>query len=140
MGKANKGETMRRQLKNLCLVVMVVLAASALSGCVALAVGAAAGVGGYGYVKGSLEKNYDNTVTQLHKASLKALRALKITKEDEELNRHSSYIKGLSQNEKKVKVTITALTERSSKLVIRVGIFGDQSLSEMILSEIEKNL
>ena len=131
---------MRRQLKNLSLGVMVVLAVAALSGCVAFAVGAAAGAGGYGYVKGSLQKNYDNTVTELHKASLKALKALDIEKSDEELNRHSSYIKGMYQNDKKVKVTITALTEKSSKLEIRVGLFGDKSLSEMILSDIEKNL
>jgi hypothetical protein len=131
---------MIRKWKNFCCLLVIVLTVPVVSGCVAFAVGAAAGAGGYAYVKGSLEKNYDHTVTEVHKAASKALRALDIQKTDSELNKHSSYIIGLLEEGKKVKVSVTALTERSSKLEIRVGLIGDKTVSRMILNSIEKHL
>lgn len=131
---------MHKQLKSLYFAVALLLVLPVLSGCVAFAIGAAAGAGGYGYVKGSLQKNYDYSVVDLHKAALKAIKSLGIEKTDEELNRHSSYIKGVYEDGKKLKIVITALTERSAKIDIRIGILGDESASQMIMSGIEKNL
>ena len=39
-----------------------------------------------------------------------------------------------------VHVNVEALTERSSKLSIRVGVFGDEAVSQMILNAIQKRL
>jgi len=128
--------------KNQKLYVMIILLFSTLSfsGCVALAVGAAAGAGSVGYAQGSLQQNFDHTITQLHKASLAAFKSLNIVKGDNELNRHSSYIKGVFEDGKKVKIDIQSLTERSSRLKIRVGLFGDKTISQMILNAINNKL
>lgn len=111
-----------------------------VSGCVPLIIGAAAGAGGITYVKGALVKNVDYSVEQVHKAALAALKDLELFVMEDELNRHSSVIKAEYEDGQSVQVNIDALTERSSKITIRVGIFGDQEESRTILSAVEKRL
>jgi len=111
-----------------------------MQGCVPLVIGAAAGAGGITFVKGKLEKNFDYSVEKVHKASLAAIKSLDLFVRSDELSRHLSVTKGEFDDGKGFNVTITALTERASKIVIRVGLLGDQAKSEMILEAIEKKL
>lgn len=110
------------------------------SGCLPLLVGAAAGAGGVAYVRGTLVKNVDNPVAQVHKAAAGACKSLKISVQYDDLNEHSARIKGTLDDGKKVDINVAALTERSSKIQIRVGLFGDETKSQMILNVIQKKL
>ncbi len=131
---------MRKVWKGLYFSVVLWMTVPVLTGCVAFAVGAAAGAGGYAYVKGNLERNYDHTVSELYKAALKAFKNLNIEKTEAEREEHAAYLYGLNDEGKKVKVIIEALTERSSKLEVRVGILGDKLRSQEIITVIENKL
>ena len=53
---------------------------------------------------------------------------------------HSTFIKTEFDDGKRVKIHINALTERSSKITIRIGVFGDETKSQMLLNAIQKRL
>ncbi len=122
------------------LGMAVVTAALASSGCVAVLMGAAAGAGGYAWVNGTLVKNYDHTAVELEDATEAALDhlGLKITtaERDRLVGRYIARFadgQGLS-------VRINAVTERTCKLSIRVGMLGNVTRSELVLDEIESRL
>jgi len=127
-------------IKKLVPLFAVCLLVISLAGCVALAVGAAAGVGGYAWVSGALTKEYQVSAEQLYRAALRGVKSLKIIIQEEKADRLTGKISGKFADGKKVAVDISAMTERSAKLTIRVDIFGDKAKSEMILNAIEKNL
>lgn len=108
------------------------------SGCVPLIIGAAVGAGGYAFVKGVLEYNFDANVSSVHKAAVASLKAHKVLIMEDELNKHSAKITGDFEDGQGVKIEIEALTERSSKIKIRVGVIGDEKRSESILGLIKK--
>lgn len=111
-----------------------------LTGCVPLLVGAAVGAGGVTYVNGALVRNIDETVKDVHKASLDALKELDYFITQDELNKRSAAVLAETEKGKKIRINIEALTEYVSEIRIRVGMFGDQDLSHEILSAIEKRL
>ena len=110
------------------------------SGCVPLLIGAAAGAGGIVYVKGALVHNIDESVEDIHKASLAALKDLNLFVTSDELNRHSAEIKAEYEDGKKINIKVDAITEYVSKVTVRVGMVGDQEDSRLILNAIEKKL
>ena len=109
-------------------------------GCVPLLIGAAAGAGGVVWAKGSLEQNFDNTVDQLHRASLAGLRDIKCTVRTNQIRKHLAKIEFEFDDGQKGSINVKALTERSAKLNIRVGILGDETKSNIILNAILKHL
>jgi len=109
------------------------------SGCFLL-IGAAAGAGGYAYVKGTMQNTVYSTVREIHPASLKALEELGIFITDDELNVHSAKVEGEYADGKKVIVDIEALTERASKIKVRVGTLGDKERSNVIINTIVEHI
>ena len=110
------------------------------SGCVPLLIGAAAGAGGEVWVKGSLEQNFDNTVDQLHRASLAGLRDIKCTVRTNQIRKHLAKINFEFDDGQKGSINIKALTERSAQLKIRVGVLGDETKSHIVLNAILRHL
>ncbi len=131
---------MIRAIKNLTLMLLLVGVVVTSSGCFALLLGAAAGAGGVAYVKGSAEKNLDKPVDQVYRASLAALKKLKMAVHDDDLSQHVAHISAVDNDGKKIQVDIEALTEKTAKLKVRVGVFGDQERSSIILNMIQKRL
>lgn len=131
---------MIRLLRQLSLGIMAVVFLTSATGCVPLLIGAAAGAGGIAYVKGALVENIDETVEDIHQASLAALKDLGLFVTSDELNRHSVLINAEYEDGKKVVIKVDAITEYVSKITIRVGVVGDQEDSRLILNAIEKRL
>lgn len=125
---------------NLSLAAVLLLLIFSNTACVPLLVGAAAGAGGISYVKGALSKNLEADVEEAHKATLKALKGLKMFIKSEELNRHSAVVKAEFDDGEEAKVFIDAVTEHVSKVTIRVGFMGDRDASQVILNAIQKQL
>ena len=65
MAFLTKGALMSWHFKSLYLSIILLGAVTVSSGC-ALLVGAAAGAGGFAYVKGVLQKNFDYPLDRLH--------------------------------------------------------------------------
>lgn len=119
-------------------VVAVLLLAS--SGCVPLVIGAAAGVGGYAWVKGELVHEVAAPAEKLHRAISRAMRDLKLAVYEDKGDRLSAKITAKFADGTDVNINVEAKTERSSTVKIRVGLLGDKEKSEMIFSAIKKRL
>lgn len=111
-----------------------------LQGC-ALVVGAAAGGAGVAYLKGEAKKIYDAPIERVYKATLTAVR------DDLGLIVYESHLAGMEGeinsrrwDDKKVKIDLKALTERTTRVKIRVGTWGDEEYSGLIFSKIDKRL
>jgi len=131
---------MFKNVKEFGLLIMVIVCLVTSSGCVAVIAGAAAGVGGYAWVKGALVKEFDVSSDKLHDASLKAFKKLEIPVDVDKSDRLTATIRGEFADGRDVKIDIDALTERSAKIKIRVGLFGDRTKSEMIYNTIQSYL
>jgi hypothetical protein len=110
------------------------------AGCIPLMVGAAAGVGGYAWVKGALVKDFDVPALELHKATISALKDLKVDITEDKSDRLSALVNGKFADGNKIVINIEAMTERTSRIKIRVGIIGDKDRSEMIYNAIKKRI
>ena len=126
---------LKKMLLGCVLVTMVI----SQSGCFFL-VGAAAGVGGYVWVKGALEQNLNATAEQVHAATVKALNKLKLTTVSDQSDRLKSKVVAEFADGQNVNIDIDALTELTTKIRIRVGVLGDKAKSELILSKIKRYL
>jgi uncharacterized membrane protein len=110
-----------------------------LGGCVAV-VAAGGAAGGVAYIKGELRVTLDEPVTAVNNA-------VEAAGEDLELNRISGnrdlmggkFIFRNAQDEK-ITITTTAETDETTKLEIRVGLFGDEQKSQLILDRIRGKL
>ncbi|HOY10088.1 MAG TPA: DUF3568 family protein [Candidatus Omnitrophota bacterium] len=132
---------MMRLPKQFILVVSLAMSVVALSGCVALVVGAAAaGAGGYAWIKGALVKEFDVSAEELYKATKSGLKGLAMRVTEDQADRVSAVLAADFADGKKVKINIEALTEVRSQIRIRVDVFGDKSKSELILNAIERKL
>lgn len=118
----------------------VICLSLASSGCIPLIVGAAAGAGGIAYIQGTLEQNFDKSVEKLQRAAVAGLKDLDAIVTKEEGDSHNAKIKADIFGGKDVTIDIEALTERSAKIKIRVGVFGDEETSQTILNAITKRL
>ncbi len=131
---------MRPTTQNLTFSFILTFLTMTASGCVPLVVGAAAGGGAVAYAKGDLHKNFDNSVSDLHKASLAAVKNIKASVYLDKIGRHSAKIKFEFDDKEKGEIVIKALTERTATLKIRVGLLGDEIRSQMVLNALQKQL
>jgi hypothetical protein len=110
-----------------------------LAGCIPLIVGAAAGAGGIAYVQGTLEKNFDKPVAKLQRAATAGLKDIGAIVTHEEADQHAGKIKAEFM-EKEITIDIEALTEKASKIKIRVGVFGDEAISQTVLNAVTNRI
>ena len=131
---------MLKYIKQFTVVIMLSALAVSQSGCFALLAGAAAGAGTLAWANGDLEYNFDSSVSEVHDATLKALRKTGLVVAQDVNDKHNAKLKSSYADGKDVNISISALTEKSSKIQIRVGVFGDRARSEALLNTIEKYL
>ena len=119
-------------------ILLILFVSVSSSGCVPLLIGAAAGASGIAYVRGVLVHNVDETVEDIHAATLAAAKGLGLIIVSDELNRHAAAVKAEYEDGKKVDIRVDAITEFVSKITIRVGLIGDLDESSFILSAIKE--
>ena len=116
------------------VLAVVMISAILTCGCVPLFIGAAAGVGGYAWFNGAMEKDFAVPLAKLHGATVKGLKHMGVKIDENESDKHIAKIKAHFADDEKVGIVITSVTERSSSIKIRVGLMGDKMRSEMILN------
>lgn len=129
---------MRKRLLVCLLVPVLSFITLSFSGCIAVVAGGA--VGGTAFVLGDLEVDVDGSPEEVRAAIVAAGKDLKlkaISGNGDELN--GSYVFRTAQDDK-VSVKYEAITDTFVKLNIRVGNFGDESLSNRINQAIQKHL
>ena len=121
------------------MLLAVILALG--SGCAVLLVGAAAGagVGTYAYVNGELKDSETVSVDAARNATLAAMKDLGYAVVEDQRDSLTATIAARSTGDKKVYVTLTKQSATITEIRIRVGTFGDQSLSQQILDKIKSH-
>ncbi len=109
------------------------------SGCVVLAAGAA-GAAGVAYLKGGLQANLDASLKNSISATKDAGKTLELNRISETSDAISGEVLFRDSKDRKVTVTLTKITRKITSIEIRVGTFGDENVSRMFLTEIEKEL
>ena len=119
----------------LCLLLLV-----GAGGCALLVVGAAAGAGGMAYVRGALEARVNAQPPAVAQATENAFKSLGIVKISGAASALDAEILGRTATDKKVKVVVKGEGAGTSKLTIRIGTFGDETMSRAVFDKIEEGL
>lgn len=133
-----KTNTPRRILGTLIIAAAAVTTA-ATSGCLVLAAGAGAGAA-VAYVRGQLEANVNGGFEATVNATSRALQQLSIAKVNEQRDALIAVITARNAADKKIEIRLENAARELTKVRIRVGIMGDESLSIAILEKIKENL
>ncbi len=128
--------------KTLCRLVLLCTLLIQLSGCGLLLLGAGAtgGAGTILWTKGKLVEIYESPVTQVHAATIETLRELELPILKDKKDSLTAVVKSEFADGKSVKILIKSMEGALTKIKIRVGIFGDESRSRIILHAIRNNL
>ncbi|MBF0554828.1 MAG: DUF3568 family protein [Nitrospirae bacterium] len=111
-----------------------------LCGCVAAVVGAGAGVGTYAYISGKLKYDFDHSVLYVHRATKEALEDMKLPIYEDRSDKLSAVLKSKFADGDEINISMESLSDRSSSISIRVGIFGNEKKSLSILEEIKRHI
>ncbi len=110
-----------------------------LGGCVAVVAGAA-GAGAVAYVRGELESSIPHSLDDVFAASQRALADLKFARIDDNKSGIDAQLIARTALDKKVEIKLERITDKLTKVHIRVGVIGDQDLSLTVLDKINAEL
>jgi len=111
-------------------------ALSLASGCLVIAAGAA-GAGTVAYVRGELDATVGSDYERVIDASNRALEQVQFVRVSEKRDAFSAVIVTRTAEDKKVEIRITKEGDRLTKVQIRIGIFGNEERSRVILEKIQ---
>lgn len=126
------------QKQQVFLMLLFLCPLLAVQGCVVAAIGAGAGT--VAYVKGDLEVVESENLNSVYKAAEKAIEELSLTASKKTKDAMSAEIITRDSQDKKIKIKLSATAEGTTKLSIRVGLFGNETKSRLIYQQIKKNL
>lgn len=136
----NHSESILKKIACAALLVLLPAAATLVqSGCVAVVAAGAAGTG-VAWYSGKLEANLEEDMDAVYRATQKALTQLEFAKISENKSAVDAQLVSRTALDKKVEVTLSRPTGTTTKVAIRVGVFGDEALSMTILDRIKANL
>jgi hypothetical protein len=124
-----------RLLAALSLAGMVILQ----SGCLVIAAGAA-GAGTVAYIRGELDATLGNKYDAVVQATNGAITQLQFVKVGDKKDALSAELTARTAEDKKVQITIKTVADNLTKVEIRVGFWGDETMSRTILDKIKSNL
>ncbi len=128
---------MFKQSLRVAAAILVVLS---LSGCVALAIGGAAGAAGVMYHEGRLVDKVNAPIDRAYAAALSTLAAKKLAVSSKSADIASAHIKSKYADGKEIWIDIEAITSEVCEIKIRVGITGDQDRAIDLLEGIKSRL
>ncbi|MFZ0826827.1 MAG: DUF3568 family protein [Verrucomicrobiia bacterium] len=126
-------------------LLMTVLMASLLSltnGCFLFVVGAAAGAGaaGYAWVDGEVKTTEGFSMNQTWDASLAAMKDLQFTVTSQSKDALQGDVEARDASNTSISVKLKYVSNTSTEIRIRVGTFGDENMSRIILNKINGHL
>ncbi|MEP9411642.1 MAG: DUF3568 family protein [Candidatus Brocadia sp.] len=127
--------------KNLLYGILLGIILLSNCGCVAaLLVGGGAGAGTVAYLKGELKSTEEASIGQVWHAAQKAMKDLEFAVTSEEKDALSAKLIARGAGDTKVEINLERVSENLTTVRIRVGVFGDESLSRLILERIKKHI
>ena len=125
--------------KRLCICVLLMICLFN-SGCAALLVGAGAGTAGAIWYNGKLQETVSAPVPHVHQATRSGLRDLNIKITEDKSDNLTAEVEGVLSDDRKVSISAESINSSTTKLTIRVGVFGDKDFSQRISDAIKKYL
>ncbi len=124
---------------------MTVLMASLLAfgnGCLLLGLGAAAGAGaaGYAYVDGEVQTTEAASMNRTWDATLATMQDLQFPVTSQAKDALQGNLTARNANNTNISIKLKYVSNTSTEIRIRVGTFGDESLSRIILNKINSHL
>jgi uncharacterized protein YceK len=123
-------------VRRLVLLASVLLVA----GCATVHPQDPAGTGIYSYTSGRLSWTYPVALEPAWQATLRALKELNLRIESKTLDGLGGHIEALRSDNTKVSLSLKPATERTTRISVRVGAFGDRKPSEDIHAAIRTQL
>jgi hypothetical protein len=124
--------------KHLLLVSMLGLSLILSYGCAALLIGGAAGAGTVAYVGGELKSTEEVAMNRAWEAASKAMDDLEFAVTSKDKDAFFGQLIARGAGDKKISVKVKKQSDTVTEIRIRVGIFGDESMSRQILDRIKK--
>ncbi len=121
------------------LIGLLISSTVILSGCLAAAVGVGA-VGGVVYIKGALEAVEAKDIETVYAATKKAASQLGLMVTNDFIDAHSAEISGRDGEDRKTVIKLQSTSAETTKVSIRVGLFGNELRSSYIYQKIHENL
>jgi hypothetical protein len=106
-------------------------------GCVAAKTAASSTVS---WIRGALEIHLDSPIEEVGRAATKAVLDLKFNTVLSKVDVVSGEFTAETAQGTDIGILLNRVTDNTTKVSIRVGPFGDEALSQMLLDEIRKNL
>ena len=134
-----------RSIARALSLVLSVVMCSALGGCLGPEVAATAGgtvaqTGATAFIGGELHKAYKLPMEQVAEAARAAIESLKLRPGVDRINEHSIYLMAREENGREISMRLEPVSPVVTRLKIRVGVWGDQSVSDLVLHEIEARI
>lgn len=128
-----------RSVSRVVGAVLVAVALSVQSGCVVVAAGAA-GAGTVAYIRGELSSSVDAPYENVVRAANRGIQQLEFAKISENKDALTAILVSRTADDKKIEVKITKISDATTRVQIRVGVFGNESLSMTVLDKVKENL
>jgi len=125
--------------KQAFLIMMLAGAAVLLDGCMLAVVGVGA-AGTVAYVRGDLESIESENVDVVYDATLKALQELELRPTRKSKDALGAEIVTYDAQDKKITIRLKSAAEGTTKISIRIGVFGSETKSRLIYQKIRDNL
>lgn len=109
------------------------------SGCLAVAAGAA-GAGTVAYIRGELDASLSYNLDAVDRATNRAAEQLRFAKINEGSDALARIITLRTAEDKKIEIKLSRTTDTLTHVRIRVGVFGDETISRALLEKIQANL
>jgi len=126
-------------MKIIVIFLLLILSLLFVNGCAVILAGSA-GAGTVAYIKGELQTNLEAPLEKSIEATNRAIGNLKFIIISKEVDKLAGEIIARTTQDQKITIKLNKVTENTTKISIRVGIFGDQTLSRNVLDEIKKEL
>jgi ribosomal protein L25 (general stress protein Ctc) len=121
------------------VILAVVAVLPLLSGCVAVLAGAA-GAGTVAWVQGRLDAALDANYDKAEKAVNLAITQMEFAKVSEKKDVLNAILIARTAEDKKIEIKVSRVGDVTSRVQIRVGVFGNEAQSLAILDKIKANL
>jgi hypothetical protein len=129
---------MKLSVRALAPLSAVVLAAAA-SGCLAAAgAGALAAAGTYAYERGNLHTTIDAPIEDVYRATTAALEQMQLPVTDSAQDAFGARLTATQTQGGDVKIEMARESDKTTRVSVRVGTFGDEQKSRVILQRIRE--
>lgn len=134
---------MKKKYQRLALVLLLLASPAVLTGCLAAAAvggGAVAGAGTIAYLRGELKSTEGHQFAVVWAATVKAVEQLEFIVVNKVNDAVSGQYEVVTADNKTVHINVQRVGDNITEIKIRVGTFGDETLSRYILNKIQSNI